>query len=222
MFRASFSTISSGLLLGGLLLLGSGAPASAQVLVNFDDNPGSTGAVDTMYSSLGVTFSNARFYTHAFVLPGGPSASNPNLIASWTDFVKVPELNPIVASFSVDVNSVSIKALHVGANGARLRAYDENDNFLIEDSFTGPVGDGALKTLTVNVANIRKVRFSQIDYQIDGNDGIAWDDFAFTRQDGLTREALSAPEPMSMALMAPGLAVLGFLKRRRRRNEEDA
>lgn len=217
--------IPTGVILAGGLILLSTTPASAQTHINFDD--GVSGAVGAHYQpAAGVTFQNPDFRAYTSFFPGGEPwasmpGSRPTLIHSSSDMWWTPAVRPIKASFDVgvDVGAVSILALDVGVNGARLAAFDEDNNEIAFDLHAGTGnGWGQTKKLTVTGSGIRRVEFYQA-FALDNGDGIGWDDFSFTSSARLA-EIAAAPEPATMTLMAPALGLIGFLRKRRRKDAE--
>ena len=190
--------------LTGILLFGFGGVANA-VLIDFDDGVASGTPVGAFYSGLGVTFSNAGFATFGS-LPGG---TPPDSILSECCFSFFTEAEAIIATFSFAVTSASITALDLGGNGFAIKAYDATVGGSLVDSdeiFGVGAGVGLFGTASVSGAGIRRLKFFQLLSSF--GDGISLDNFEFS-------SASAAPEPTTLALLALGLAGVGFARKRR-------
>src|SRR5262245_769638 len=98
--------------------------SAAAVTINFDD--GTNGAfVGNFYAGLGVTFS-ANTQWDNFVSPNEAAVGAGGLkISDVAGANYQPKVNnPIVATFNPAISFFSIRGLNVGANGARIDAYD--------------------------------------------------------------------------------------------------
>ncbi len=104
-----------------LVLTTTSGSQGAVVSIDFNDGTADGNAIGGFYGSFGITFSDA-VWSDRFV--GRPGTSSPFHL----DSLSTPELpkanNPIVGVFSSPVDMVSISAVDVGFNDARLDAYD--------------------------------------------------------------------------------------------------
>lgn len=176
---------------------------AATTTVDFND--GTDGAVvGSFYAAQGVTFSNAS-WTTTFGLPG---SSTPLGIRSTDGGFQWFSGNPLIATFSGNVTSVSIVGIDVGANGLQINAYDAiSGGSLVGTSqvFGSDVGVGEFYTVGATASLIKRVEIFQVQ-NVTG-DGILLDNLEFTTS--------AVPEPASLALVGAGLATLAFVRRRR-------
>lgn len=185
------------------------APAGAQTTINFDD--GTNGLpIGAFYSGLGVTFDNARW--DAFVSPNEAAVG-----AGGLKFVAISSVfNPkvgsaIVARFAAPLTSATVRGLNVGANGARVDAYDAlvgGALVAFDQAFGIDLGVDNHPLLSVAGAGIRRLEFYQ-PASVSG-EGLLFDNLTFTTS------VAAVPEPATVALLAGGLAVIGIGARRRR------
>lgn len=180
--------------------------AQAQTTINFND--GTNGAnIGGFYAGLGVTFSNARW--DGFISPDEGLVGAGGLKFIHTTDTYQPKVgSPIVATFSSLINSISVRGLNVGANGARIDAFDSFGNLLgFAQAFGTDLGVDNHPLLTILASNIRSVRFYQpADVTTEG---MLWDNLTFN-------SANVVPEPSTYALMATGLiGVVGVARRLR-------
>lgn len=194
----------TGLLAGLAAICISVAPAVAGTIINFDDGVNLT-PIGSFYSANGVLFGNAKWYqdTRAGSTPPFMIAGE-NAVGGYPVDIFPRLTNPIVATFTTPATSVSITALDVGLNGARIDAVDGDGEIIAFDQRYGatPSGDGEFFLLTVSATGgISSVRL----YQPSSGyaDGLFWDNLAFT----------PSPEPATLGLLALGCA--GTLLRRR-------
>jgi hypothetical protein len=123
--------------------------------VNFDDGAGGT-LVEDAYAAQGVTFTNARFLA-ANTLAG---QSSPNVICSASGGGRCGPSDAIVAVFDKPVDAVTIRAINVGANGARIEAYDAAAGGALVDAheYVGTGGGfGAFADISVVGVGIRRI-----------------------------------------------------------------
>lgn len=159
----------------GLLL--AAVPAGA-TLVDFND--GTAGdAIDDAYAPLGLTFTNAEW------APTSLEGSSPplSLYSQNEPFGSViPDTARIVGVFAQPVDEVSITALDVGEQGARMEAYDaEVGGVLLGSDVHGGTGSGVgnYKRLVIEAAGIRRIELYQpVDVPGSG-DGVQFDDLEF-------------------------------------------
>ena len=197
-------TMTRGLVLASLLI---GAQcARADVFIDFDD--GTNGqAIGTFYSSSGVTFSNAEFNGFISGNEGSVGAGGLKFIAIDTDFQPKVD-SPIIAVLDTPSTFASVRGLNVGANGARIDAYDAviGGNLVdFDEAFGLNSGVTNHPLLSVSGAGIRRLEFYQPR-------SVTVEGLLF---DNLTVRAV--PEPSSLAMCGLGsLLVLTSLRRRRK------
>lgn len=187
----------------GLILAGIGglvANASA-VLINFDDGQPNNAAIGSFYSGLGVTFTDAK-WRFADGIPGASGEQGCSSISS-TGFPQ--QANPIRASFSFLVSSVTLRGIDVGIRGFRLKAFDTS-NVLIDNQVVFGTGDGVDQFYDLTVTGL----ISRIEWSQDNADPIGEGMFV----DNLQFTPAPVPEPGTMAILALGATV--FLKRKRK------
>ena len=183
------------------------APAAA-VTVDIDFEGGTEGQdVGTFYAGQGVVFSGAEFDAS----PGQPGADGLMAITGNAGSFGLPKQNtPITIDFDFAVDSVSVVALDVGTNDARIDAFDIDDNLIDFDVFvsTNTVNDDfSFSTLTVTGAGIRSIELYQPSND-SGTDGINFDTLSFTFV-----EATPVPAPGALGLLGLGALALGFRRR---------
>jgi len=185
------------ILVGAALTLACTASAT---LITFDDGQPNNSAIGGFYSGLGVTFTDAM-WTDNFGLAG---TSGTQAVASISSIFQPQQANPIGASFSTLVSSVTLRGIDVGEQGFRLKAFDASNTLVDNQVVLGTgAGVGAFFDLTVN-GSIARIEFSQ-DNPGTGGDGMIFENLAFT----------PVPEPASMAAL--GLGAVALLRRRRQK-----
>ncbi len=182
-------------------------------LVFIDFNDGSHNQdVGGFYSSLGVTFQNAKFIDNDVTLDGG----SPPIAIIGTQGL-YPFEDRIIALFDDPLSNLSIVALGLGANGIQIDAYDSiiGGNLIDTDqAFGSGFGRGNFEEISVNGPGIRRVEIYQP--QIILNDAVALDNLTFET---------SVPEPTSLAiwsLLALGVLGAGLNKVPRKRRDQEA
>ena len=182
--------------------------AEAQTSINF--NSGTQGAsIGAFYAGLGVTFTRASWDGFVSTDEGSVGAGGLKFIHT-TDSYAPKVGNPVIATFSSLINSISIRGLNVGANGARIDAFDTFGNLLgFSEAFGIDVGATNHPLLTIMAGGISSVRFYQPASVM--TEGMLWDNLTFN-----SASASVVPEPSAYALMATGLVGLVGLARRRR------
>jgi len=178
------------------------------VIIDFDDGTDNS-AIGAFYSGLGVTFSNAEW--DGFVSPdeGLVGAGGLKLVDIGPTYE--PKVgNPIVATFSFAITSFSIRGLNVGANGARIDAYDAavGGNLIdFDEAFGIGVGVDNHPLLVSSASPIWRIELYQpLDVTTEG---LLFDNMAFEPAQ------TQLPEPVSLALLGLGLAGLAFARRRK-------
>ena len=181
------------------------AGQASATTVNFDDLSNGD-VVGATYSGLGVTFVDA-VVTNTYGARSG--ATSPNGVTHVNGF-EVSQTDPIEATFSAAVTSVSIAAFDVGSGGVILKAFDAAIGGTLVDSVQAS-GGGDNVILTVSDPNILRVEFSRLT-DVAG-DGIAFDNFIF-------EPAVSpVPLPTALPLFLAALASLGFFGWRKGRKD---
>ncbi len=180
-------------------------------LVTIDFNDGTVGnPINAFYSSNHTTFSNAEWY---FFSGAGASDSDGLDIRSILNGTAIPPTDPIVATFDISLDLVTILAVDVGELGAQLDVFDSvtGGNLLGSDSAFG-VGGGVDNNLILSVssAGIRRIELYQPNrINLTQGDGV--------RFDNLTIQTI--PEPSSLlfcAICVIGAAGIRCAQRRRR------
>jgi len=180
-------------------------------IIDFDD--GTQGAAITnQYSSLGVTFSNARFDNFVSPDEAGVGAGGLKLVGNGagSDSIYSPTAaNPIVATFDFGITGFSIRALNVGANGARIEAYNSIGTLLdFDQAFGTGLGVDNHPLLASSAQPIFSILlFTPLSVTTEG---MLWDNMSFTRA-GVPN---AVPLPAAVFMLAP--ALLGFMGLRRK------
>lgn len=209
-YRGSSMNIMTKLVvLGGIALLG-GTAGATTVEINFDDLDTSTDPVLVInqYAALGVTFQNAEAVDPATnSYPYFDGQSIPNVVADPESSGFIDPSDPIIASFAMDVYSVSVMGLDVGEAGFLLQAFDAMHNLLGSQHVIGNgLGVGAYYTLTIDATGIRSVEFSQ--YYSSSNDGMVFDNFQYSYN-------APVPEPTLSLLLGAGIAGWGAYRKKK-------
>lgn len=193
-------------LLCGVAALVAPALASAQ---STDFNGGTIGnAVGSFYSAQGVTFSNAKF--DAFTVFGPESAFLGGVQISNISNPYQPKVNsPIVITFDNLLSYFSIYGTNVGANGARVEAFDAMGNSLgYAENFGIDIGAENNPLLALSLSNMKSVHLYQP--LSTTTEGLLWDNMSWRPQ------GTSVPEPASAVLLLTGVAGLVMVRRRAR------
>jgi hypothetical protein len=185
---------------------------STAYATTIDFNDGINGnTITNQYSGLGVTFSNARYDSFISSGEGTVGAGGLKLVGNGVggDSIYSPKQNnPIVVTFDFGITSFNITALNVGANGARIEAYDSQigGNLLdFDEDFGTGVGGSNHPLLTISATSIfRVLLFTPLSVQTEG---MLWDNVSFT-------PSSVVPVPAALLMFAP--ALLGFLGLRRK------
>ncbi|MEL7166339.1 MAG: hypothetical protein AAGL96_12790 [Pseudomonadota bacterium] len=184
---------------------------AAPVTIDFDGLGGNV-VVGNAFSSLGVTFQNAR--TVDITVPG---STPPNTIWHETTTANTLQSDPISAIFDFAVASVSLTGVDIGFDGFILKAFDAVTGGSLVDTQqvigTTSSGVGEFFDLTVTGASIFRVEFSQVSNGQGGGDGSAYDNFRFEAAD-----PAPVPLPASLPLLLGALAVGGAAMRRARKS----
>jgi len=187
------------------------APAFAQtVSLNFEDGTSGT-AVGSFYSAQGVTFSSAEWIGH-----GGLAGGSGTLGIRYPGTYQWGPANPVIATFSTPVSTVSVVGLDIGVQGLVMTAYDAavgGTQVATQQVAGTDVGVGLFYTLTVASANIRRVEISQLTQE--GGDGIVLDDFSFTRAAVAPAVPVPTLSPGALVGLALALACAALFTRRR-------
>jgi len=155
-------------------------------LITFDE-AGQQSNLTDFYVDRGVVFTGAG--VDQYIVAG---ASGLQLVADGYD-TYFDQDDPITATFTIPVNTVSITAVDVGEAGAILKAFDAAGSLIDSDEMIGTgFGVGNFGTLTVTGAAIAYVEISQISPS--GADGMMFDDLSFE----FVSPPTSPPEPPSI------------------------
>jgi hypothetical protein len=174
--------------------------------INFDDGTAGS-AIDSFYSSLGITFSNASWEPASPDLQIGGSTGL--LLEDITDNGFNPHYSPtsttpIVGTFSTPQDFISILGVDIGIAGVELDAYDaaSGGNLIGTAVFYGTgSGSGIYQTLSVSTPGILRFDLYQPSPTHSAPfDGVAFDNLTFSA-DSID----SAPEPGAWMLMGAGL-----------------
>ncbi len=197
-----------------MFVLALAATPSAQgglISIDFNDGTGDGDAIGSFYAALGITFVEAVWSDR---FDGRPGTSSPFHL----DSLSTPELpkidNPIIGLFSSSVDMVSISAIDVGFNDARLDVYDAitGGNLIGTSTYTGLTEFGNTLTgidtgvLSVSVSGIRRIELYQPNSGIS-NDGMAFDNLSFN----------VVPEPTSITMVLVVFAGVFAIRSRQRR-----
>lgn len=180
---------------------------SRAVLIDFDD--GTDGSeIGAFYAGLGVTFTNGEWDNFVSPDEGLVGAGGLKLVGIGPDFS--PKVgSPVIGVFSTAMSAVSIRGLNVGANGARIDAYDAAVGGSVVDfdeAFGVDLGTDHHPLLSVAAASIWRIELYQpLTVQTEG---LLFDNLEFT-----PAAAGAVPEPGTLALL--GFAGLAMLRRRR-------
>jgi len=155
------------------------------------------------YSGLGATFANASFQ-YNFGLAGSSGSQG---LGDITDPVAPPynpsPSSPIVITFSMPISFFSIVAMDVGADGARIDAYDSAIGGLLVD-YDQLIGTGGgtdnFTTLGVSAPGIFRIEIYQPLNVLGIDDGMLFDQVTFA----------PVPEPAALALFSLGVAAFGI------------
>jgi hypothetical protein len=199
------ATASMAALLGGVLP----SAFTAQVTIDFEGLVSNQGQpIDAYYSSYGVTFGNAVWFTPALIGTSYPThwvrgqvglgaQRGCSPVYPWI----TPGLtNPIVLYFAFPVTNILIDVFDVGSNGARLRGFDTagaqvgNEKTVLGSGIGS--GNGPY-TLNLSGKDIRMVVLDQYRFT-SVNDGVSFDNLRFVtlgpqlrlRQEGLLAQIL--------------------------------
>ena len=158
--------------------------ASGQlVILDFEDGTDNA-EIGSFYATGGVTFAKAnwkKLYDTPFPDPV-PGVSGIFDIRHLVNDTLPKSDDPIVGTFSGPQAMVSITAIDVGANGARMDAYDAvvRGNLVGSDEFIGTGnGDDQWVVLKVLGPAIRRFELYQPRSDLGIEDGVEWDDLVF-------------------------------------------
>jgi hypothetical protein len=178
--------------------------ASPTNTITFSEIPMASGTqIGSAYSSLGVTFSGVYYDPQSFSAPNivSPSAGNFNF-----------NNDPLVNPYSIHFNAVQTEAALAVITNTATTSFEALLNGTV-------VASGSAATNTVNPNNFFGFTggsFNEIRVTVVGSNGFSlFDNIEFN-----ATPTQVTPEPISLALFAPGLAVVGFLKRRKKDEDE--
>jgi len=204
MVAIKYMNLPSFFLLSVCLFSGS---ASAATSIDFDDGISAGDPIGNFYSDLGITFLNAEWSDR---FNGRPGTSSPFRLSSVDSGNQPKVSSPIIGIFSSPVDMVSISAIDVGFNDARIDVYDaiNGGNLLGFDLYEGvsPLGNTFnpqdTEILSVSASGIMRFELYQPKSEVR-NDGVAWDNLTYNPM-------TPVPEP-STSLLALGSILAGML-----------
>ena len=169
-------------------------PTQAATTINFEtDGSGNAttigASVNSAYSTLGLTFSNAVFHQCG----GGCPVPALGTFISSANFIA-----PFTVAFGNGISNFTFS--NVSASGTTAQAFDINGNLLASVDFSAFPG-----TFTLNASGIRSVTFT-------GGTQFGVDDFSY---EGSALAGV-VPEPGVWALMILGFGIVGGAMRRRK------
>lgn len=153
--------------------------ADGATTIDFNDGASGT-TIGNFYSTQGVTFLNGEWSDFSTGFTPHPDSDGLRLVGNG--FESQPKVgNPIEFTFSDPVESISIVANNVNANGARLDVYDSTvgGTLLASDQVIG--ASGALDSnfiLSVSASGIRRGLLYQ-PFSVEG-EGVLFDNLDFS------------------------------------------
>lgn len=182
------------------------AQAGTVTTIDFEGGTANT-EIDDHYESLGVVFSNAKWIDVPPLSGGSPPMRLGGAGEGGTTPHNPTSANPIVIKFVGGATEVSILAMDVGRDGARMNAYDALGNLVdFDEGFGTGNGAGTNLTLSSSATPIAEIRLFQPN-DTGTFDGLLWDDLKFTPL---------VPLPPAALLGLGLLGTLGALRARRR------
>ena len=177
--------------IGGFIISAFFSQAVIAVSIDFEDGV-SNAAIDAFYADHGVTFSQAKWRDLGQIVPG----ISGTFVLRHLQANLLPKMNdPIVGVFTgAAASMVSINAVDVGGNGARIDAYDSvSGGIQLATDMALDTGN-TFDTLTVSASGIVRFELYQPLSDFDPFDGVEWDDLSFILpgdfdDDGLVNEA---------------------------------
>ena len=189
------------------IALGFAVPSNA-VVIEFDDGVAG-GQLGTVYSDLGVTFSNTEYAVN-FGHPG--SSGDLGIIATGSSYFFGAD-DALSGTFSSLVDQISIRGIHVSEAGVRIDVYDAADVLIGFDEAWGY--DNDFYDLSVSIPGISRFAVYQ-PFTVGGvnefGDGTLFDSLSFTASSAV-------PEPATWGMMLIGFGAVGFAMRRLKRPE---
>ena len=177
-------------------------------VINFDTGTAGN-AIGSFYSAFGVTFSNGSWVNYGLPLPGTSGLVLGDVTDPFLTPVRPSSTSPIVGVFGSSQGSVSIVAADVGANGAKLVAYDATSggNIVGSDNSQPGIGFGTgnFLTLSVSGSGIRRFELFQ-PLNVNSGDGVLFDNLQFQP------DTQPAPEPYTILLAGLGIALIACVR----------
>jgi hypothetical protein len=174
---------------------------------SIDFNDGINGsAITTQYS--GLTFSNAKYDSFVSANEGSVGAGGLKLVSQTVTYFNKSD-NPIVITFDSPISSFNIYGLNVGANGARVEAYDAVGGNLVDFAQAFGTTTGVLNHPLLSVSGLSIIQLLLFQPSSVLSEGMLWDNLSYTSAD-----ISNVPIPAAAFMFAP--ALLGFLGLRRK------
>lgn len=185
---------------------------ASATLVTFDDGTGNNVAIPfSQYpdiTMINAVYQNVNgFHDGVYGLGVDVGVRSPN------DWAFPGTTAPIIITFDTAATSVSIDALYVGSNGARIEAYS-GATLVDADQYIGTSFgvNGLATTLTVTGTYITEIHLLQVFDPVLVADGIGWDNLEYTLV-AAAESDVSVPAPAPLLLIGALVAARRWTKR---------